>query len=222
MMLAPPHMTRCKPWTLIKISILFVQIQRNIIVILPVWISQTRGTRLCVCIIWIIVILSILHRKALELVHITGQLLMNPVVFQQETILVFPTISVMVHLRHYWPQDQTVQRMAGTQYGNLFFECSGTLGLFSRSMNEAIFNDPGNVSHYITRAKLYLERHVNGDGSFALRDCDHAIWLNPECREAHFLRCKALRTCSMPSVISSKSTDFLTCFLDSIVFSWAV
>lgn len=77
------------------------------------------------------------------------------------------------------------------------------VGLILRWMNEAIVRDPGNAGYYVTRAKLYLERHVNGDGSFALRDCDHAIWVNPECREAHFLRCKALRACSMPSVIPS-------------------
>eukprot|EP00210_Caulerpa_lentillifera_P004731 g4515.t1 len=78
------------------------------------------------------------------------------------------------------------------------------------SVTEAIFRDPGNVGFYVTRAGLYLERRVHGDGSFALRDCDQALWLDPECREAHFLRCKALQACSMPST----ALTFLYKFID--------
>lgn len=70
----------------------------------------------------------------------------------------------------------------------------------SRSLNEEIKKHPDGVGAYLARAKLYLERKVHGDGSFALRDCDQAILLDPESRDAHFLRCKALKACSMSSV----------------------
>lgn len=70
----------------------------------------------------------------------------------------------------------------------------------SRSLNEEIKKHPDGVGAYLARAKLYLERTVHGDGSFALRDCDQAILLDPESRDAHFLRCRALKACSMSPV----------------------
>lgn len=47
---------------------------------------------------------------------------MNPVVLQLEMRPVFHIISLMVDLRHYQPQDRTVQKLAlVTQYGSMLF-----------------------------------------------------------------------------------------------------
>eukprot|EP00210_Caulerpa_lentillifera_P002560 g2455.t1 len=78
------------------------------------------------------------------------------------------------------------------------------------SLNESIKKEPDNVGYYLARAELYLQRRVHGDGSFALRDCDQAILLDPECQQALFLRCKALKACSM----SSTALTFLHKFMD--------